>query len=145
MTMLIENQFYDGSKFKNVYPLSVSGFISNRAHDLCSRNICCDMDSFPTCSPEMKHFETAIRILIKHGPQTLEPLKNGGGLSHKGVNQLRNIREMSSPNRIKIMIIGWVLPGLISRLDASLGHHRIGIPMPQFRRNDHPSSMLLCK
>jgi hypothetical protein len=137
MAMFVEDQFHGRSKFKNAYPLPVSGFVPNRPHNLRPGNIRCHMDPLSACTAEMKHLETTIRILIEHCAQTLEPLKHGGGMGHQGINQLRDIGEVASADRIKVMVIRRIFPWLGGHLDTPFGHHRIGIAVSEFGGNGY--------
>ena len=91
----------------------------------------------------MHRIQPPIGGLRKHDPQTLQPLKDIGGLGDQGIHQFRVVLKVSPSHHIEVVIVGRVLLELADSLNPPLSHHCIGIAMTELIRYNNLCSIFL--
>ncbi len=131
---VILDQLNSGGEFHH-RDLTVQHLVPQRTHDLSAGIILTGMHSLSGGSSAMGRHHPAVRILVKHDSQLIQPLDRIGGLHNEPPEKLRPCGKMSAAESVKVMLYRGII-FLVGSLDAALGHHGIGVADAKLR-HDH--------
>ena len=85
-----------------------------------------------------------VRFLVEHHPQVLEPLDDKRCIHHQRLDQFGHIGKVTAADDVQV-VDGGAVVGPVGGLDATLGHHRVGVAKAQLGRHDDLGTVLLCQ
>jgi len=87
--------------------------------------------------------QLAVGVLGEIAAVPLQPFDGTRSLRDKCFRQLRHILEVSAAHHVQVVKVRRILTHLGGRLNTTLGHHRVGVTVPELGGNDHLGPRLL--
>ena len=91
----------------------------------------------------MSGYHSAVRLLVKHNAEVVEPLYGAGSFGNELFKQLGNVLEVTASQCVKVVDSGGIA-GLIGSLDAALSHHGVCVAVAELGNDHYVCAVLLC-